>query len=417
VVAVLSGLMGRTITLLAPLFATPAMLTYFGDGSFGLWATAVSITTIAVVADLGIGSGLLTRLSAAHGRSDTLSARRYLSSALAILGLIAAVVFAVSAIGFWALGASPIVASVLLTFIFGIPGALFFQFLFAVQRVPLANALQITGAALSVSFAVGAIALKLPPWFVAFAYSAPPVLVTYAGAAIHFARNPDYRPALTLIDFPLGKDLLRLGSQFFVLSILTATGMNLDNVIVASQIGSDAVAAYSIPMRLGSLLTLVIVAITMPMWGANGEAIAKREYNWVSQSAARISILSALTVAIAGALLFFASDWIIHLWVKRSFDNQRLVILGFVALSIATAITSPYNMVLNALGKVRIQIYAWGLFVASSALLKLAIVGKAAWALATVSAILYAAIMLPAMFIGARIALAEARAATDQDAR
>ncbi len=389
------------------------MLAYFGDRDFGLWATAVSITTIAVVADLGIGSGLLTRLSAAHGRNDRLSVRRYFSSALAISGLIAAVMFAVTAISFWVLGTSPIVAAALLTFIFGIPGALFFQFLFAVQRVPLANVLQIISAALSVSFAVGSIALRLPPWFVTLAYAAPPILVTYAGAAIHFIRNPNYRPALELVNIPLGRDLLRLGSQFFILSILTATGMNLDNVIVASQIGPDAVAAYSIPMRLGSLLTLIIVAITMPMWGANGEAIAKQEYDWVRKSAARISIISATTVAIAGTLLFLASDWIIHLWVGRSFENQRLVILGFVALSIATAITSPYNMVLNALGKVRVQIYAWGLFVVVTVLVKLAIVGAAVWALAAVSALVYATIMLPAMIISARLSLAKTSAATE----
>lgn len=410
VIAAFSGLAGRLVTLLAPLIATPAMLTYFGDGDFGLWTTAVSITTIAVVADLGIGSGLLTRVSAAHGVGDALTVQRYVSSALAILALIATVVFATIAFGFWLSRISPVVSAVVLTFVVGIPGALFFQFLFAVQRVPLANALQIISAALSVSFAVGSIALRLPPWVVALAYAAPPVFVTYAGAVVYFTRNSHYRPAGKLVDFPLGRDLLRLGSQFFVLSILTATGMNVDNVIVAAQIGSDAVAAYSIPMRLGSLLTLIIVAITMPMWGANGEAIAKREYDWVAKSAARISILSAIIVAIAGLVLLLTSDWIIQLWVGRSFENQKLVILGFVALSVATAITSPYNMVLNALGKVQVQIYAWGAFVVVTALAKLAVVAAAVWALAAVSAIAYASIILPTMIIGAHLALGDARA-------
>ncbi|MHA6689598.1 oligosaccharide flippase family protein [Devosia sp. A449] len=411
--AAFSGLAGRLVTLLAPVIATPAMLAYFGDADFGLWATAVSITTIAVVADLGIGSGLLTRVSAAHGHSDALAVQRYVSSALAILGLIAAAVFVVTAIVFWVFGTSPIVSTVVLTFILGIPGALFFQFLFAVQRVPLANILQIVSAALSVSFAVASIALNLPPWVVTLAYSGPPVFVTYVGSVIHFTRNPNYRPALRLVDLPLGRDLLRLGSQFFVLSVLTAIGMNVDNIVVASQVGPDAVAAYSIPMRLGSLLTLIIVAITMPMWGANGEAIAKQEYDWVQKSAARISLVSAAMVTIAGALLFLASDWIIQLWVGRSFENQRLVILGFVALSIVTAITSPYNMVLNALGKVRVQIYAWGLFVVVAVFAKLVIAASATWALATVSAIAYAAVILPAIIFGTHRALEKARAATE----
>lgn len=408
--AAFSGLAGRLVTLLAPLVTTPAMLAYFGDSDFGLWATAVSITTIAVVADLGIGSGVLTRVSAAHGSGDTLAVRRYLSSALAILGLVAALAFVATAFCLWLLGASTIIAAVVLTFIAGIPGALFFQYLFAVQRVPSANALQIVSAALSVSLAVGTIALQLPPWLVAISYAAPPILITYCWATIHFARHAHYRPALRLVDFPLGRDLLRLGLQFFVLSILTAIGTNIDNVIVASQVGADAVAAYSIPMRLGSLLTLIVVAITMPMWGANGEAVARHEYDWVGKTAAKISLVSAAVVAAAGVVLFLTSDWIIQLWIGRSFENQRLVILGLVGLSVATALTSPYNMVLNALGKVRVQICAWGAFVVVTVLVKLAVAAASVtWALATVSAIAYAAIILPAMMISARRALSKAR--------
>lgn len=403
--AALSGLGGRLVTLLAPFIATPALLNYVGDHDFGLWATAVSITTIAVVADLGVGSGLLTRVSSAHGRNDSITIRSYISSAAIMILFIAAFMFIIVGLLFWALDLSPVVMSVILTFIVGMPATLFFQFLIAVQRVPLASLLQIFGATLAVCFSLGSISLELPAWAVALAYAAPPVIVTYLSALIYFIHKPHYRPALKLIKLDLGNDLLRLGWRFFLLSVLTAASVNLDNFIIAVMVGPDAVAAYSIPMRLGSLLTLIIVALTMPMWGANGEALAKGEYDWVKKNAYHTSLFCAAIVTTAGFVLFLKTDWIIDLWIGRSFDNQKLVVLGFAAMSIATAITSPYNMVLNALGKVYVQIFAWSAFILSSIIIKLCFVNLAIWALPLIGAAAYTLIILPSIIFVARTSL------------
>src|SRR5690606_11298985 len=87
--SVIGSVGGRIAVLIAPFFVMPAMLGYLGEHNFGIWMTAIAITGFIQFADLGIGSGLLTRLSAAHSRSDTVAFRSYVASSFAVLGAVA----------------------------------------------------------------------------------------------------------------------------------------------------------------------------------------------------------------------------------------------------------------------------------------------------------------------------------------
>ena len=93
---ILGGLVGRVFTLAAPFFVMPVMLRYLGDVHFGIWMTAVAMTSVAQFSDLGIGNGLLTRLSAAFGRDDDASARNDIASAYATLATVALILAVVT---------------------------------------------------------------------------------------------------------------------------------------------------------------------------------------------------------------------------------------------------------------------------------------------------------------------------------
>lgn len=403
--AILANLIGRFATLLAPFAVMPAMLHHFGDAEFGVWATAVSLTSVAVVADLGIGNGMLTRVSAASGRSDNAAIRRYASSAFAVVTTVALGLLVLVLSGFAVFRGPPVALVVFCAFFVGMPGSTFYQMLFGLQKVPLANALQTVGAALAVCGALGAIVFQAPPWAVALAYSLPPIAITYLGAAGYFLRLPEHRPAFRLIESSSATDLVGLGSRFFVLSILTAVTLNIDNAVITSIAGPDAVTAYTIPMRLGSLLSLVIMALYMPMWGANGEALARGEYGWVRRSAIRMSLAGAGVVFLGGVGLWAVGGWLIQLWVGRAFENQELVLASFVLLSTVTALTSPFNMVLNAMGRVTVQIYPWLAVLFLTLALKVLVAPIATWPFAAITGLSYAAVISPLIIVTALKAL------------
>ena len=406
---IVSGMAGRFAALFAPLFATPAMLHYFGDATFGLWATSVSITSIAVIADLGIGNGLLTRIAAAHGKSDYLEIRKYLASAYAAIGAVAAVLLALTLTYFAVTAGSDVVLGVFAMFIIGMPGAVFYQFLYGIQKVPTSNLFLILGAVASVVSCLLAVHLAAPFWVVVVAYGLPPTLVSLSGAVWFFYKHVEFRPSIGAIEWHFAKDLLRLGSRFFLLSILTAVGLNIDNVIISTHVSPQAVAGYAITMRLGSLLGLVITALYLPLWAANGEALAKHDYQWIRRGAFRMSLFGFLLVAVSGGALVMFSDTIMMLWVGRTFANQHLILISVVASSAIVAATSPYNMVLNAMGRASIQILPWLAFVLISVALKFAIISDDhIWMMAAITGAVYALTVAPSMFLAARWFLSKA---------
>lgn len=405
IAAVAAGLGGRLATLVAPLIATPMMLHYFGEAIFGVWATAVSITSIAVFADFGIGNGLLTRIGAAFGRGDNEDIRRYVASAYAALGTVAAgfIAVAIVCLPLLSIPEATIVVSVLVVFFAGLPATVFHQLLYGLQRVPASNFFLTLGAILSLTCSFVAVSLHWAPWLVAVAYALPPVLVSFAGALWFFARRPEFRPGLDAVRWDYSRDLLALGSSFFALSVLMAIGLNVDNLIISIKAGVSAVTAYSITARLGSILSLLILTIFMPLWAANGEALAKKEYLWVKRKARHMSILGFLLITVSGIVLILLSDRIMVLWVGQTFPDQHLI-LGFVVVtSMVIAATSPYNMILNSMGRATVQIWPWLAFVLLSIPVKFFVVEPGhLWPAAAITGVAYVLLISPAILLAVR---------------
>lgn len=410
--AVVAGMGGRLAMLIAPLLATPIMLHYFGDADFGIWATSVSITSLAVFADLGIGNGLLTRIAGAFGKDSTDEINRYTASAYFTLGTLAVALIALTTIGYFFYlwfghssnaSSAAIVFSVLVIFFAGLPASIFHNLMYGLQKVPTSNFFLTIGSALGLVGCLLAVHFAVAPWVVATAYSLPPVIVSFVGTAWFFYRNPKYRPRATSVQGHYVRDLLTLSSHFFILSILTAIGLNIDNLIISINAGPEAVTAYSIPARLGSVLGLLILTLFMPLWGANGEALAKGEFLWVKRSTQRMSLFGCLLVIACGAIMILLANKIIMLWVGRAFADQNIILMSVVATSTVVAFTSPYSMVLNALGRAKLQIWPWLAFVLLSVPLKYAFVGpQTLWLAAAITGLVYAAVVTPTIVNAAR---------------
>ncbi len=410
-----SSLFSRAVMLLAPLLIMPAMLDHLGSAQFGVWVTGTSIISLAAFMDFGIGNSLLTRLSIHYGRGDDPAARRCIGAAYRILGLVSVAGSGLLFLGWlvatvWlagsggiAGGSAALIFIMLLLFLIGLPLSIVYRVLYANQQMLLFNMLQIASSAFSVIFTFLAIRVDLPALAVAAVFGAVPVLFMLVTTLWYFATYPRYRPAgQDFLHGDEGRGLFRLGLGHLGLGILTAVGMNIDIPIILYMLGSDAVTNYALPSRIGSLLLVVVVTVFLPLWSINGAALARREYDWVRRNTLRMSLAGGAAILVLGVGLMLGIDLIMTLWVGKAFPDQHLVMVAMTAATVVIAVTSPYNMVLNAVGKVRVQIWGWAGFLVSSVICKIILVPiYGAWIVSIVTALAYVICIAPAIIVSA----------------
>ena len=372
---IFSGLLGRGVGLLAPFIILPEMLRYLGDGHFGVWMTTVSITSMAMFVDFGIGNGLLTHLSRAYASNEISKMRSYITS-----GYFALTVIALSAAALILLGSffatswtrlqldygnndsRYIVVVTLLAFAVGVPLSIIQRVMFACQKSALSNLWQMIGAVASVAVCYFSIHLKMPVWGVVTAYAFAPLFVSFIASIFFFRNHPQLLPGVRFFSKERALELMRLGSKFFLLSIITSIALNADNLIITSRAGASAVAEYAVAAKLASVLALIVTTAFVPLWAANGEAFAKKDFDWMRKTSWKMSLIGGVGVAIAGSMLAVLSDFIVLHWMGRKFEGLWEVMAVWAIFYTLLGIASPFNMILNSVGAVRVQIKAWSLF-------------------------------------------------------
>lgn len=405
------GFAGRIVTLIAPFLVMPALLADFGERGFGIWATAVSLTTMAAFLDFGMGNAVLTRLSKALANDALWEARVVIVTGYLVLSAIAAIL-----IGLVLLGSThfahlivpsfdeqdlAILRAIMLAFALSLPISLIQRLLYAQQKVAQANAWLIAGSALSISLCLLAIAADLTPSWVAFLYAIGTPLALLFATFLFFLNNSALRPSIRDYDPMIAKGTFGSGFAYFVLSILTSIGLNIDQVLISAMFGPDQVVNYTVPARLASVLMLTVSILYMPLWPANAEAIARNDWVWVRRNNLRMSLFGSAIVAASGLCLYLLSDTIIMLWMGREFPGQSEIVAAAAILAIAMSFTSPFNMILNAAHIVFSQILIWMIFISISVSFKVYCAGEDKfWLLPLISSLSYIfLITIPVLFL------------------
>lgn len=404
------GFAGRIVTLIAPFLVMPALLADFGERGFGIWATAVSLTTMAAFLDFGMGNAVLTRLSNALANDALWEARVVIVTGYLVLSAIAAIL-----IGLVLLGSThfahlivpsvdeqdlAILKAIMLAFALSLPISLIQRLLYAQQKIAQANAWLIAGSALSISLCLLAIDADLAPSLVAFLYAIGTPLALLFATFLFFLNNSALRPSIRDYDPMIAKGTFGSGFAYFVLSILTSIGLNIDQVLISAMFGPDQVVHYTVPARLASVLMLTVSILYMPLWPANAEAIARNDWVWVRRNNLRMSLFGSAIVAASGLCLYLLSDTIIMLWMGREFPGQSGILAASALMAVFMSLASPFSMILNALGKAGVQSLAWLAFILVSVTAKLQIGSPQSlhW-FPAISAAVFACTVFPAVVV------------------
>jgi O-antigen/teichoic acid export membrane protein len=414
---------GRVVSAIVPLALIPVTLSYLGPDLYGLWMAVIALTGMAAFADLGLGNGLLTRLAPCCASGDSRLARRYITSAYAMVTGIAlsgcAVLWLTSGLIPWrtvfnaptsiaAADARALTLTCLTAFLLNMPLSLVNRIQFAYRLGATSNLWQAAGAASSLPLALGAVHIDSPAVVVVAAAVTGPVLVNVVSTGWTFSRKlPELAPTRQALDPTIGRQLLKISGLFGVVTILMTVADNADSLIIAHAQGLAEVTAYAVPARLFIQLGVIVMLVNQPFWPAHGEALAAGRLSWVRRTSRRMTVVSTVIVLLPAAALVLWGEWLFATWLSVPLVGDRWLLPGLALWWLIVAATSPMFMVQNAAGVVRPQLIGY------AAYLGLSLVGKwygAKWlgisAVPYVGAACYLLTVVPAAIHGYRRALA-----------
>lgn len=361
----------KIINVFVLFVSVPLTVNYLGKERYGLWITISSVTLLLGFADFGIGNGLLNAISEAYGKGDRKLAREFTSSAffllLALSTIFAAIIFCLfphipwhrvfnitteSAIS----EAGPAIAIFLMCFLINIP-------LGVIQRVQVgyqegySNGIwSAVGNILSVVFLI--IVIKLQgslPWLVLALVGSPILALIINGLFLFYHKHPWLKPSIFLVKVSSIKRILKQGIIFFILQIAVSIGFQSDNLIIAQMLGAEQVTDYAVPMRLFSLLTVILGMFLSPLWPAYGEAIARKDRSWVERTFRKSLLYSfVISTPLALILIIFGRE-IIALWVGPQISPSMILLIGCGLWTIMYSLMNPIAMLLNGANIIKLQ--------------------------------------------------------------
>jgi O-antigen/teichoic acid export membrane protein len=369
--ATLTAGTSRVLATIGLLVAVPLVSHRLGDEQLGLWVLLVSAVALLGFADLGIGNGLLNILSDAHGHDDAEGAVDAVSSAFLALVALAGVLgvsFALlyphvpwasllNATGSAEAVAGPAVAvftaSVLLSMPFGIGQRIHLAY----QEGWRASAWSAGGSLASlVGVVVASIMHTGLVGFLVAMLGGLPLAYLLESTVVFVHERPDLRPRLARATSHAAKRVLRTGFLFFTLAMAIAVAYQSDSLVIAHYLGAAAVTTYALPLRLFLLAPTAVTLLVTPLWPAYGEALARRDIEWV-RTTLRRSLGAALALTIVpSVVLVLVARPLLHLWVGNSIDPPWSMLIAMGLWAVVSSISNALAMFFNGANAIRFQV-------------------------------------------------------------
>ncbi len=359
-------IINRGVYALVPLLAIPVGMEQLGVEGFGAWVTALSTASLITFADLGVGTGLMTRLGAGSGlAAPATNLRRQVSSAYALVALIATACMCLLLVSYWLVdwrsvlnaqssshGSQLIVTVTLSAFVSNMVASLVTRVQYGVGQQACSNLWQAAGNVLMLFsiFLVSGLSESRPLFIWVAAYV--PVALALCNTAHFFLRTEQGKglaPRIRDVSASEMGALFGLGRRFVVISLLMTITVAADPWIVAHTTELVAVPDYVIPYRIFATVGSVCVMLSLPLWPLHSGAVAKGDVRWIRVITRRMMLFCGFFTAVVSAIALWAGPSLLERWLPES--NQVTYDAGlWVGLAcwwLAQSIASPAFMVQN----------------------------------------------------------------------
>ncbi len=361
----------KGVSALTGFISLPLTWHYLDDERQGIWMTLSSIIILLGFTDLGIGSGLLNRISEAHAKNDRDEARRAVSSAFFMLLGIGSWLFLIflcfnSSLD-WAhflklksvqaaMEAKPAAAICAACFALSLPLGVVNRIQLGHQEGFVNSLWSMAGNVLGLMAVLTAIHFHAGlPWLVLGLAGGPVAASLLNGTVLFIYQRPWLRPCLSQADAASAGSLMRLGSVFFVIQLASSLAYTTDYLIIGKILDQKTVAGYSAIAKMFSLAPMIMEMFLSPLWPAYNEATARGDFAWIKKTLIRSLKMGLLLSVFLAAALVSCGGFILRIWTGKPISPPFLLLLGFGLWSIFAITGSAVAMFLNGSGAIRFQ--------------------------------------------------------------
>jgi O-antigen/teichoic acid export membrane protein len=357
----------------------PLTLGYLGQSRFGMWMTLNSVVVFLQIADLGLGSSLISQISRFNAEKRWTEMAHLLRDAYLLLITISTLSCAIVLMGIFFTDMRSLLGVAADISISEFRNSLAILASLAILLIPL-NASQPVWLGLQkgvhngVALATGALINLVSMvtvvygnygfhWLLVASLSG--TVLAQSISCILMAKKISSQIVGVKIGLPKIlslKNIARTGLSFLIIQICALMAYNLDVIIISHFLTASAVAEYSVTMRLFSIPSLLLGLMLTGMWPAFSDALASKDYSWIRRSFWKSLKWSLLLAVVVSAILAALAEWIVSVWTKGVIVPGFDLIVAMALWAILTAFGGNISTLLNGLGRMRFQVWMTLLF-------------------------------------------------------
>jgi O-antigen/teichoic acid export membrane protein len=364
--AVVTSIISKVMTVIVQVIATPVAINALGVEQYGVFVTLTAVLAWMSIANAGLVPGLTRGIAISVASDDRASQERYLSSAFFLISGIASVLLALLVIVLWGLPVESLFGNRYADYTGEIRRGLLWLGLIFILRLTLSvveaarqgyqeqyinNLSMVGGNALSMVllFTVAYYWPTIVGMTVAIYGTIVLAQLLNGVHLVGFSRS-FLVPRFRHFDFVSSKILLSTGSAFFIVQMSSFVGQELIVLLVGRDLGPESAGTVAVMLRLLILCGGVVAMVTLPLWPAITDAVARGNIDWVRSTYKKLTLFSVFYSVSIGVMIAIFGNTIVHLWIGPEVSPSGLL-QSLIGLYFVLAIWSHVNfMTLVGLG-------------------------------------------------------------------
>jgi len=341
---------------------------------FGTWMMITALLGFFNFADLGIGNGVLNRVTQARAANDRKLLQRVLGSGYACTGVAGALLLLawcawvglspspVSVAGHISAANAPAVLAALSTFAIlisvNIPATLIQKAQLGSQQGHWIGMTQLACSVATVVAVPWILHVRGPLFELILATLGVQAVGNLASTVLWLRRNRVFEGARwrELVHGPTLRDLLRIGSQFLALQVAVALAFQSDAIVITQKLGQAAYGDFAVVQKLFLFVSMLLNSALLGLWPAFGDAIARNDMAWARKVLLRGLAAAGAFASLASLALVLSIGWITSHWLKTSFAPPLSLCIVLGTWTVVDAMGSVSGVFMNGANLVRIQV-------------------------------------------------------------